>query len=113
MRREAVLWMTIFTGPIVWLLNLQANFTLAPWACAFGWKLTLHLISAIALCISAGSGIIAWIEWRRLNLEWPGEAGGIAGISRSLAMSGVLLSAMFFLVILAQAIPQFILEACE
>jgi len=43
----------------------------------------------------------------------PGEIGGAIAHARSLALAGVLLSAIFFLVIVAQAVPNVMLGACE
>ncbi|MGA8026522.1 MAG: hypothetical protein WB992_05210 [Bryobacteraceae bacterium] len=113
MSRDAALWTGILAGPIVWLISFEANFALAPWACVFQWKLALYLVSIAALAVSAGSGILAWRQWTALGKEWPGDGGGALPRSRVMAIWGVLLSAMFFLVILAQAIPEVMLGACE
>lgn len=112
-RRDVTLWAGILAGPIVWLLSFQAKFTLAPWACEFNTKLALFLVTILALALVAGSGLLAWREWSELGKVWPGEAGGTLARSRIMAIGGVLLSAMFFLVIVAQSIPELILGACE
>jgi hypothetical protein len=113
MKRNLALWTGVLAGPIVWLLSFEANYALAPWACIFQTKLALYLVSLAALILCAGSGIIAWRQWIELGKEWPGTGGGAIPRSRIMAVGGVLLSAMFFLVILAQAIPAVLLEACE
>lgn len=111
--RDFALWIGILTGPVVWLLSFQANFTLAPWACEFNTKIALFLVTILALVLLAGSGLLAWHEWTALGRVSPGDAAGAVGRSRIMAMGGVLLSAMFFLVVVAQSIPELILGACE
>lgn len=113
MKRDLALWTGVLAGPIVWLLSFEANYALAPWACIFQAKLALYLVSIAALILCAGSGMVAWRQWTELGREWPGTGGGALPRSRIMAIGGVLLSAMFFLVILAQAIPPVLLDACE
>jgi hypothetical protein len=113
MSRELALWTGVLGGPVVWLLSFEANFALAPWACTFDAKLALYIVSVVALVSAAASGLLAWRQWKDLGQEWPGEGGGVLPRSRIMAIGGVLLSAMFFLVILAQALPEIILGACQ
>ena len=113
MKRDFALWTGILAGPIVWLLSFVANFALAPWACIFQAKLALYIVSLIALILSVGSGAVAWTQWGQLGRKWPDEGGSVVCRSRGLAVAGVLLSAMFCLVIIAQSVPEIILEACQ
>jgi hypothetical protein len=113
MKRDLALWIGILAGPIVWLLSLEANFALVPWACVFQAKLALHIVSIVALILAASAGVLAWRQWKNLGKEWPGSGGGALPRSRVMAVGGVLMSAMFFLVILAQAMPTVLLSACE
>jgi hypothetical protein len=111
--RDLALWIGILAGPIVWLMSFQANFTLAPWACEFNSKAALFLVTLLALLLVAGSGLLAWREWAALGKALPGDAQGAVGRTRVMALGGVLTSSMFFLVILAQSIPELLLGACE
>jgi hypothetical protein len=112
-RRNLALWTGVLAGPVVWLLSFEANFTLAPWACEFNTKIALFLVTIAALILVAASGLLAWREWNTLGRVSPDDIAGALGRSRVMALGGVLLSAMFFLVIVAQAIPELILGACE
>jgi len=113
MNRNLILWASILAGPIVWLISFQANFALVPWACIFQAKLTLYLVSVFALLACAASGWVAWREWRALGTELDFEGSGELPRSRMMALSGVVLSTGFFLVVLAQAIPEVILRDCQ
>lgn len=113
MKRDIALWTGVLAGPIVWLCSFEANYALAPWACIFQAKLALYLISIAALVLCGASGMLAWRQWNELGREWPGGGGGALPRSRIMAIGGVLMSAMFFLVVLAQAIPEVVLESCQ
>lgn len=113
MKRDAGLWLILLAGPAIWFLSFGANFALAPWACSLRWKPALYAVSAVALALTAGSGVLAWNGWRQLGRVYPGEAGGAIASSRALASGALLLNGMFFLVTLAQAIVELILGACE
>jgi len=113
MIRHSVLWTLLLGGAAAWFTSLVANFALAPWACTLQWKIALYCISIVALALTAYCGFSSWRAWYRLGREFPGEAGGAVAGERVLASGGVLLNAMFFLVIFAQGIAESILGACQ
>lgn len=112
-KRDLALWTAILAGPVVWLLSFQANFTLAPWACDFKSKGALITVTILALVLVACSGLLAWREWSALGKVPPDDAPGVMGRTRVMALAGVLLSSLFFIVVLAQSIPNWIIGACE
>jgi hypothetical protein len=83
---------------MAWFASFEANFALAPLACAGHGKSILWLVSAVALSLAVASGLLAWTQ-RYFN--------------RRLAVSGAVISALFAIVIVAQAIPNLILGGCE
>jgi hypothetical protein len=113
MNRDSALWLLLMGGAAIWFLSFGTNFALAPWACTLQWKPALYWVSAIALALTALCGLASWRQWYRIGREYPGEASGAIASSRVLASGGVLLNGMFFLVILAQAIVEIILGACQ
>jgi hypothetical protein len=113
MKTDAVIWTMLLTGPLIWFASMEANFALAPWACTLQWKPALYVVSLVALAVTALSGWNAWIHWKQLGREYPGEAGGGISSSRAVASGAVLLNGMFFLVIFAQGIVETILGACQ
>lgn len=103
MSRDTVLWTCLLAPPVIWFLAMETNFALTPWACAFGWKPAMLVVSAIALAITALLSFIAWMQWRALALPR----------ARTMALLGGLIAAMAFLVILAQSIPVIMMGACQ
>ncbi len=107
------LWAGVLVPPLAWLSNLLVSYLLVPWACATGRQFVLHLVTLVAVLLALGGGLLAWHNWWRAGREWPGDGGGVLVRSRFMAVVGLLSSAVFGLVILAQGIPSFILHACE
>lgn len=103
MKRDLLLWLAVLVAPAVWLVSFAANFVLAQWVCSGSSKVTIYAVSLLAFVIVAGLGLIAWNRWQSFGRDWPGEAGGAAARSRFLAISGVGLSALSCVVIVAQA----------
>ena len=112
-RRDLILWLSIFIGPIVWFWTMETNFALAPELCHSNTKSVAYLVSAIGLLLTGGGTMTAWTLWKRLGHEFPGDWGGEVARSRFMAIGGAALGTASFLVILAQTIPQIILKGCE
>lgn len=100
MKQDLILWLYVLIGPAVWFASMEANFALAPLAPAD--QVVLLVISLVALVIMAGSTYLAWTAWRRAT------KGQAIGSRQALSAGGFWLSGLFFLVILAQAIPNFV-----
>jgi hypothetical protein len=113
MSRNFILWMGILAGPIVWLISFEALYALNPWECIFQTKLALYIISLIAFLASGAAGLLAWRQWNELGKEVDPRGGDVLSRSRSMAFSGILLSSFCCLVIVAQAIPELVLGACQ
>jgi hypothetical protein len=96
--RQAVLGTGLILAPLAWFASFEANFALAPSTCAGHAKSILLLVSAAALSLAVVGGLLAWTQ---------------RTFHRRLALSGAVMSALFSLVIVAQAIPNLMLGGCE
>jgi hypothetical protein len=96
--KQAVLGTGLIMAPLAWFGSLEANFALARLACAGHGKSALLLVSAAALSLAIASGLLAWTQ---------------RNFHRRLAVSGAVISALFAIVIVAQAIPNLMLGGCE
>src|SRR5438067_1854549 len=94
----------MLAGPIVWLMQFQTNYTLVPWACRSGAHFLIYIVSIIALLVVAGAGFLSWRLWQEAGRDWPDEQANVRSRSRFMAVLGLLTSALFFLVIIAQGI---------
>jgi hypothetical protein len=106
-------WIGILGGPLVWLVFLQLNYMLAPSACLSQNKVMLGIVTVVALFGTVGPAFAAWRAWHHTGATGQTEEGGAIGRSRFMALSGIGLSALFALVVLASAIPIIFLGACD
>jgi hypothetical protein len=106
-------WIGVFGGPLVWLVFLQLNYMLAPSACLSQNKTMLGIVTVIALFGTMASAFAAWRAWHQTGATVQTEEGGVIGRSRFMALSGIGLSVLFALVVLASAIPIIFLGACD
>ena len=104
-------WTGLLAGPFAWGLHMQVNYSLVPWVCKNGVEILIHLVTVLALLITALGAFAAWRTWQE------GEETNVddAALSRTSFMGvlGLLTSAMFFLVIIAQEIPSYYFHPCQ
>jgi hypothetical protein len=112
-RGMALLWAAVLAGPIAWFLQQQVGYGMATFACGRGGEVGLHVVTGVALLITAVGAIIAWRSWGRLGREWTAHGGWTVARSRFLALGGFLFSVYFSLVIVAQWVPIFFLPPCQ
>jgi hypothetical protein len=107
------LWACVLAGPLAALAQLQANYALVLWVCGSGQGWTLHAVSLAALLIAAGSGLLAWRNWRRAGALWEDGGAGVLPRSRFMSAVGMLVSAHAALVVVAQWIAVFVFSPCQ
>jgi hypothetical protein len=101
----------VFVPPLVWLMHLQANYALASWACRPGHRYVSVLVVVVAVVLTAGAGALAWRSWPS-DEPVAGEPQRIEG-GRLLALLALASSLSFLVVLVASAIPIFILRPCD
>jgi hypothetical protein len=107
----AALWAGLLAGPVAWALHLQTSYSITPFFHGTGSTLALYLVTLAALVIAAAGGLISWRNWQRAGAAWPSGEGGVIARSRFMAVSGMIVSAYFFVTILAQAVPIMMLRS--
>jgi hypothetical protein len=112
-KRDLLLWISVLGGPIVWLVSFEARFALVPWACTFQSKAALFGVFLAALALCAVGATIGWRQWRALGENRPTSEGGAFWRSNFMAIGGMALSAGCGMILVAQAIPEFMLGACQ
>jgi hypothetical protein len=112
-RENVALWIGVLGSAVIWAIQLQTSYAMVPWACSSGHRWILPLVSLGFLVAAAVPGIISWTMWRKASTPQTTEretAG--AGRRRFMAMLGMMDSAVFFLLILAQGLPVFFIHPC-
>jgi hypothetical protein len=108
------LWLAILIGPLAWLVFLQAAYALVPSACRrpTGGMIALFAVAALALALSTAGLVAAWQGWRRVGRA--GAPGNTAtSRTRFVALTGISMSALFVLVVVAGMLPLLLLAPCD
>jgi hypothetical protein len=112
-RRDVLLGLAAFAGPVAWALHLLASYSLAPTACDMESKLLLHLITLGCLLLAGSGALIGRHFWKELP-EGSTETGDpVLSRARFTALASVVLSLAFTLVIVAAEVANWILRVCD
>jgi hypothetical protein len=114
-----MLWAGVLTGPTAWSLQIVVNYNLEEIACSAGtrevgeiwgvgvaaWILIVDAVLVVATLAAGGLAI------RCLHSTHPDRSVG--GRARWMAVVGVLVSALFLVIIASGIAPPFFLDVCE
>lgn len=110
--RLAWLWAGVLLPPAAWAVHLTAGYAMAAFVCEPRAAWPFYLLSIAALAVALWGGWISrGIRWD--SADEPEEAPTSRARGRFMALSGVLLSGLFSVAILAQTVPIFVLEPCR
>jgi hypothetical protein len=92
--------------------SFEARFALQPWACLFGNKWPLHVVALLALNLCLSCAGISYREWKSISGGDLSPDAGAVPRANFLAILGVVISCGCAMIVIAQAIPEFVLGAC-
>jgi len=108
----AAQWTGVLTGPLALAADQVSSYALVKWTCGHQQIVVLHLITIGALVAIAGG---AFASWRGLS-EVPAEATLDGGRSfdrgRFMAVLGLATCALFAVLVVAMAVPRWMIDAC-
>lgn len=111
-RRELTrLWGGLLIPPIAWLIDLQISYAIAGWVCETGRHWIIDVTTLITLLITLAAGALSLGTWRMIEPA-ADDADPRSGRTRLMAIGGMVNAAFFALVIVATAIPNFMLRSC-
>jgi hypothetical protein len=97
------LWLALAVPPLALLADLEVGYALAPRACRDGSGVELLVSSALALALTAASGVVAWRAGLRRAREEPHSSEALRRGQVFLARGGAVLAAAVALVLVAMA----------
>lgn len=121
------LWFGLFGAPAAWSLQLLVNYALVAHACfpkseplaapvVGGLQAIVLGAGFAALAIALAAEATAWRSWRASRHESRGGHGGLLEVGEGrtgfMALGGVLVSGVFLLGIVMNAIPLFLVSPC-
>src|SRR5690242_13086781 len=91
-RENTGLWIAVLGSAVVWFVELQATYSLVPWACSTQRNWPLHVASAFFLVLGAVPGVIAWKEWRAHSTNETERMSTGEGRRRFMALLGLMVT---------------------
>jgi hypothetical protein len=111
--RVTQLWASILLGPIAWAIDFVLGYAVVHHECSTGAMRWLYVSSVIAVLVSLFAAYLGWDCNRRLPREVPEDAGTVLGRSRAMALAGIGMGLWFAVIIIAEAVPRFLLSPCD
>jgi hypothetical protein len=110
-RKDLLLWIAVLLGPTAALINTIVGYTVAHWACDVNYKRMSFVVSAMdfVLCLCAFALSFSLYQ----NIPPADESQPEAGRRSFMAKSGMLLSVMSVLVVIAGTAALLILNPCD
>ncbi len=110
----ALLWLGLLLPPLAWTLQLAVMYAVQPWQCLHPAGIAVSdPISVLAALTALAGGVVAWVG-RRASIAPASHPAEQESRSRARFMStlGVALCVLFLLAIIAQWIPNHLLNPC-
>jgi hypothetical protein len=112
-RTPPLVWWCLFAGPFAWALDLALSYVLQQHSCSTGHVYVLHTISLVCFLIAL-SGIAAGLY---AHERVPEDSAKDGRRPRDRAyfqvLFGIVFSSAFALAIIAEAVPRWLLSACD
>ena len=102
----------LLIGPLAFGADLLLSYILVQHACSTGHFYVMHAISVVCfLIVLAG----AWMSWQQYQYASQGSDDGGSPLDRThfLGLLGTASSLFFAVVIIANAVPRFLLSPCD
>jgi hypothetical protein len=111
-RENLALWVGILGSAVVWLVELQTTYAMVPWACSSGHRWMLPVASLFFFLTAVVPGFIAWGQWESDKPSQRDAHRNGIGRKRFMVLLGLMNTALFTLLILAQGTPVFFIHPC-
>jgi hypothetical protein len=112
-RLEFGVWWGVAAGPLAWGVDLGSSYAVTQHACSTGHYYVLHVISVICFVLALTGFVLAFGMHRRLpqNADKQGHSSRDRAFFMSLV--GIVMSLFFAVIIIAGAVPRWILSPCS
>lgn len=101
LKSDAALWVGVLLPPMAWGADLLVSYALVKWTCGHQATTLLRGITFATLLVIASAGWIGWTAYRENER------------AQSMALVGILITALFFVLTIALAIPRWVFNVCQ
>ncbi len=107
-----LLYYGILVGPTSWVFDESLSYMLEQHSCSTGHFYVLHIVSALAVVAALSGAVVAWQQASAAG-EGNDDGGSIRDRAYFMARLGIAMSIGFALVIIALAVPKWVLSPCD
>lgn len=109
----ALVWWAMFGGPFAWGCDLGFSYVLEQHTCSTGHHYVLHVITVVCALIALSGFVAGWVAFAHVHRD--ADDKGVRPMDRThfQVMFGVVFSLAFTMVIIAEAVPRWILHPCQ
>ena len=108
-----LVWWTMFAGPLAWACDLGFSYVLAQHACSTGHHYVLHVITVVCALVALSGCAAGWRAYNALPEEATEEGMRPMDRAHFQVLFGIVFSLAFTVVIVAEAVPRWILNPCQ
>jgi uncharacterized membrane protein YidH (DUF202 family) len=108
-----LLWWCMIAGPFAWACDLGFSYVLAQHTCSTGHHYVLHLITIICFLIALTGVAAGYTAYNRLPTEVSDKGRRPFDRAYFQVLFGVVFSVAFAVVVIAGAVPRWILSPCD
>ena len=101
LRSDAALWVGVLLPPLAWATDLIVSYAFVKWTCGHQTPMLLRGITLGTLLVIAAAGWIGWTAPRENER------------AQSMALFGILISALFSVLTIAMAVPRWVFDVCQ
>ncbi len=112
-RTPTLVWWSLIAGFLAWGLDLALSYTLEQHSCSTGHHYVLHAIYIVCSVIALSGFVLGYRELKQFPPQTNDRGGRSWDRAHFQALLGMAFSLVFTLVIVAAAIPRWILSPCE
>jgi hypothetical protein len=112
-RAPVLQWVGLFLAPATFFAHLQIGYVLVPWSCTRHLDVWIHVVNLLAIALAVVGTGAAWHVHARAESAANNDDAGTVPRTRFLGVIGLGMSAMFVLLLVAQAIEAISLSPCQ
>jgi hypothetical protein len=101
LKSATALWVGILVPPLAWAADETISYAATKWACGHQSSVALHALTLMTLGTIAVATTVSWSADRENER------------ARFMAVLGLMLSALFAIVVIATAVPKWVLDVCQ
>jgi len=112
-RLEFAVWWGVAAGPVAWGFDLGSSYAVTSHACSTGHFYVLHIISLICFIVALTGFVLAFGTQRKMPERADKQGHAPRDRAFFLSLVGITMSLFFAVIIIAGAVPRWILSPCS